>query len=56
MTLVPYGKQYIDENDIKLVSKYFRNRLITTGQYVLNLEKKIIKSGTKFIFHCQRLR
>jgi len=53
MTLIPYGKQYIDENDIKLVSKSLRNRLITTGQYVLNFEKKIQKYlNCKYVTTC----
>jgi len=41
MNLIPYGKQYIDKNDIRLVAKSLRNSLITTGKYVINFEKKI---------------
>ena len=41
MKLIPYGKQHIDSNDIRLVAKSLRSQLITTGQYVINFEKKI---------------
>lgn len=38
---IPYGKQFIDQSDIRQVSKSLRNRLITTGKFVLDLEKKV---------------
>ncbi len=50
---IPYGKQYIDRNDIKYVSTSLKNDLITTGPYVVKLEnrlKKFFKS--KFSFTC----
>jgi dTDP-4-amino-4,6-dideoxygalactose transaminase len=43
MKTIPYGRQYIDSNDIKLVSKALKEDLITTGYYVKKLENKISK-------------
>ena len=42
MTLIPYGRQYIDKADILSV-KIFIFRKITTGNKVINFEKKISK-------------
>ena len=36
MTQIPYGRQYIDNKDVKLVSKSLTSRLITTGKFVSN--------------------
>jgi dTDP-4-amino-4,6-dideoxygalactose transaminase len=38
---IPYGRQYIDSQDIRLVSKALKEDLITTGPYVKKFENKI---------------
>jgi dTDP-4-amino-4,6-dideoxygalactose transaminase len=43
MNTIPYGRQYIDNNDINFVSKALKKDLITTGSYVKKFEKKISK-------------
>ena len=34
MKIIPYGRQYIDNKDQKIVSKALKENLITTGKYV----------------------
>ena len=41
MKTIPYGRQYIDSNDIRIVSKALKENLITTGRYVKKFENKI---------------
>ena len=41
MKTIPYGRQYIDSQDIKLVSKALKEDLITTGRYVKKFENEI---------------
>jgi dTDP-4-amino-4,6-dideoxygalactose transaminase len=41
MKTIPYGRQYIDSKDIRLVSKALKEDLITTGRYVKKFEAKI---------------
>lgn len=41
MKTIPYGRQYIDSHDIRLVSKALKEDLITTGRYVKKFENKI---------------
>lgn len=59
--IIPYGKQFIDKQDIKEVSKALSNEIITTGNVTLEFEKKIAdflnckysitcNSGTSAIF------
>ena len=43
MTLIPYGRQYIDKADILSVKKSLSLEKITTGNKVINFEKKISK-------------
>jgi len=43
MKTIPYGRQYIDNQDIRLVSKALKEDLITTGKYVKKFENKISK-------------
>jgi dTDP-4-amino-4,6-dideoxygalactose transaminase len=43
MKSIPYGRQYIDNYDIRLVSKALKEDLITTGSYVKKFEYKISK-------------
>ena len=43
MKIIPYGRQYIDNQDIKLVSKVLKQDLITTGKYVKKFERNISK-------------
>jgi dTDP-4-amino-4,6-dideoxygalactose transaminase len=43
MKIIPYGRQYIDAQDIRLVSKALKEDLITTGRYVKKFEYKISK-------------
>jgi dTDP-4-amino-4,6-dideoxygalactose transaminase len=41
MKIIPYGRQYTDSNDIRIVSKAIKEDLITTGRYVKKFENKI---------------
>jgi len=51
--IIPYGKQYIDSKDIKEVSRSLKEKLITTGNYVLNLERQIKKKlKAKYALTC----
>jgi len=43
MKIIPYSRQYIDSQDIKLVSKALKDNLITTGKYVKKFENEISK-------------
>ena len=43
MKIIPYGPQYIDNQDIKYVSKALKQDLITTGNYVKKLRIKFLK-------------
>jgi len=43
MRAIPYGRQFVDSNDIKEVSKALKQDLITTGSYVKKFENKISK-------------
>jgi dTDP-4-amino-4,6-dideoxygalactose transaminase len=43
MKIIPYGRQYIDTQDIRFVSRALKEDLITTGHYVKKFEKKISK-------------
>jgi len=43
MKIIPYGRQYIDSHDIKIVSEALKEDLITTGHYVKKFENKISK-------------
>ena len=43
MKIIPYGRQYIDNHDIRLVSKALKEDLITTGRYVKKFEDKFSK-------------
>ena len=53
MKIIPYGRQYINSQDIKSVSKALREDLITTGNYVKKFEnniKKFLKA--KYVLSC----
>ena len=41
MKIIPYGKQFIDNNDIKAVTGALKLEKITTGKFVEKFEKKI---------------
>jgi len=43
MKYIPYGRQFVDSNDINEVSKALEQDLITTGSYVKKFENKISK-------------
>jgi len=43
MKNIPYGRQYIDNQDIRSVSKALKQDLITTGDFVKKFEDKISK-------------
>lgn len=48
-----YGKQHIDQKDIKEVTKSLKNNLITSGKYVEKLEKLTSKLfGNKYSISC----
>ena len=38
---IPYGGQYIDKEDLLIVSKSLREKLITTGNFVKKFENKL---------------
>ena len=40
MKYIPYGRQYIDKDDISFVTKSLKNDLITTGPFVKLFEKR----------------
>lgn len=53
MSLIPYGKQFIDQSDIDAVAKALKNDLITTGPLVKKLEKKVSKIlKVKYVIAC----
>jgi dTDP-4-amino-4,6-dideoxygalactose transaminase len=53
MKFIPYGKQYIDNEDVKVVSKVLKSDLITSGHQVNKFEEKIKKFlNAKFSFTC----
>jgi dTDP-4-amino-4,6-dideoxygalactose transaminase len=53
MKTIPYGRQYINSQDIKFVSKALKEDLITTGNYVKKFEKNISKFlKVKFATSC----
>jgi dTDP-4-amino-4,6-dideoxygalactose transaminase len=53
MKYIPYGKQFIDNRDKKLVLNSLTNDLITTGLYVKNFENKLKKYlKCKFSYVC----
>jgi len=43
MKIIPYGRQHINSQDIKFVSRALKEDLITTGNYVKKFENKISK-------------
>jgi dTDP-4-amino-4,6-dideoxygalactose transaminase len=50
---IPYGRQYIDNYDIRSVSNALKQNLITTGDYVKKFENKISKFfDVKFSASC----
>jgi len=53
MKLIPYGKQFIDHKDKKIVFNALSNDLITTGPYVKKLERELKKYlKCKYSFTC----
>jgi len=53
MNFIPYGRQHIDNQDIKIVSKALKQSLITTGIYVKKFENQIKKLlQSKFAISC----
>jgi dTDP-4-amino-4,6-dideoxygalactose transaminase len=53
MKAIPYGRQYIDSQDIRIVSKALKEDLITTGHYVKKFENKISKFlKVKYVASC----
>ncbi len=49
MTLIPYGRQFIDENDIKEVVEVLRSDFLTTGPNVVEFENLLCeKTGSKY--------
>ena len=41
--IIPYNRQFIDNEDIKIVTKSLKGDLITTGKYNQKFEEKIVK-------------
>ncbi len=53
MKITPYGRQYIDSQDIRLVSKALKEDLITTGRFVKKFENRISKFlKAKYVASC----
>ena len=53
MKVIPYGRQYIDKNDIDAVKKALTNDLITAGKEVIRFEKLFSKVvGSKYSVSC----
>ena len=53
MKMIPYGRQFIDKQDINVVKKVLNNQLITTGKEVEKFEKLFSKkTGGKFSVSC----
>ena len=53
MKIIPYGKQYIDKNDILSVSRALKSDKITSGLEVQKFEKKISNYlGCKYSVTC----
>ena len=53
MKIIPYGRQYIDKNDVGFVSRALKENLITTGNYVKKFERKISNFlKVKFVLSC----
>lgn len=48
-TLIPYGKQYIDDSDIEAVIEVLRSQYLTTGPKVSEFENKLCKiTGARY--------
>ena len=43
MKIIPYGRQHINSQDIKLVTSALKEDLITTGKYIKKFENNISK-------------
>jgi dTDP-4-amino-4,6-dideoxygalactose transaminase len=54
MRTIPYGRQYIDNKDIRFVSKALKQDLITTGNYVKKFENSIF-AFLKRKRYCKRI-
>ena len=53
MKIIPYGRQSIDNLDIKFVSRALKEDLITTGSYIKKFENKISKFlNVKYAVSC----
>ena len=53
MKLIPYGRQFIDHKDKKIVFNSLSNDLITTGPYVKKFERELKKYlKCKYSFTC----
>ena len=53
MKYIPYGRQFIDNNDKKLISSSLSNDLITTGPFVEKFEKDLSKYfNCKYSYVC----
>ena len=56
MKYIPYGRQYIDKDDISYVNKSLKNDLITTGPFVKLFEKEISKKlNVPYVYSCSIL-
>ena len=53
MKIIPYGRQYIDNKDIKFVTNSLKEDLITTGNYTKRFEKEVVKKlKSKYAISC----
>ena len=53
MKTIPYGRHFIDSNDIRSVTKALKQEKITSGKEVLKFEKRLTNFfGSKFVTVC----
>ena len=53
MNFIPYNRQHIDNQDVRIISKAVKQNLITTGNYVKKFENKIKNLlQSKFAISC----
>ena len=53
MKIIPYGRQFIDNQDKRLILLALKEDLITTGNYVKKFEKSVSNLfGSKYSISC----
>ena len=54
--LIPYGKQFIDNKDLREVNKVLKSNFLTTGPLVEKFEKKINFVKSNYALVCNSVR